>query len=376
MELRQSAEDYLETMLILKEKHGYIRSVDIAKHLSVSKPSVSFAVKRLRENGYIEMDFDGLIRLTDSGLAAAANVYERHMLLSKFLIDLGVDKDVAAQDACKIEHDISEESFNALKSLANSDRICTNVINNNILNMDTVSQAMHMLNSLGTLTVDMHEAFVRGNVSTLFYCSNEAILLQQNCGLYMLWAANKDSGLTALRYANDDMDCCVAHGKASLDAISEFKPSFTIDPPCLQYCLATRALRPLSGIANIRPLRVNEAEFVVEHYAMEDDIEHVRNLIHDGKMFGAEVDGELAAFIGFHRDGSSGMLEVMPEFRRKGIGTELETFFQNYQLEKGWMPYGHVYLTNTASLKMQSKLGLAVSADCIWWVFDESEDND
>lgn len=376
MELRQSAEDYLETMLILKEKHGYIRSVDIAKHLSVSKPSVSFAVKRLRENGYIEMDFDGLIRLTDSGLAVAANVYERHTLLSRLLIDLGVDKDVAAQDACKIEHDISEESFNALKSLANSDRICSSVVEHNILNMDTVSQAMRMLNSLGTLTVDMHEAFVRGNVSTLFYCSDEAILIQHNCGIYMLWTANKEAGLTALRYANDDMDCCVAHGKASLDAMTEFKPDFTIDPPCLQYCLATRALRPLNGIANIRPLRVNEAEFVVEHYAMEDDVEHVRNLIRDGKMFGAEVDGELAAFIGFHRDGSSGMLEVMPEFRRKGIGTEIETFFQNYQLEKGWMPYGHVYLTNTASLKMQSKLGLAVSADCIWWLFDESGDKD
>lgn len=374
MELRKSAEDYLEAMLILKEKLGYIRSVDIAKHLSVSKPSVSFAVKRLRENGYIEMDFDGLIRLTDSGLAAATNVYERHRLLSRFLVDLGVNKDVAAQDACKIEHDISDESFHALKSLANSDGIYSSIVKHSIFNMKTVSQAMHMLNSLGTLTVDMHEAFVRGNVSTLFYCSDEAILIQHNCGIYMLWAANKEAGLTALRYANDDMDCCVAHGKASLDAVSEFKPSFTIDPPCLQYCLATRAIRSLSGIANIRPLRVNEAEFVVEHYAMENDAEHVRNLIRDGKMFGAEVNGELAAFIGFHRDGSSGMLEVMPEFRRKGIGTELETFFQNYQLEKGWMPYGHVYLTNTASLKMQSKLGLAVSADCIWWVFDERED--
>lgn len=374
MELRQSAEDYLETMLILKEKLGYIRSVDIAKHLSVSKPSVSFAVKRLRENGYIEMDLDGLIRLTDSGLAAATNVYERHTLLSRLLIDLGVDKDIATQDACKIEHDISEESFNALKSLANSERMNLNVMECSTLNMATVSQAMHMLNSLGTLTVDMHEAFVRGNVSTLFYCSDEAILIQHSCGIYMLWAANKEAGLTALRRANDDMDCCVTHGKASLDAMTEFKPDFTIDPPCLQYCLATRSLRPLSGIANIRPLRVNEAELVVEHYAMENDVELVRSLIRDGKMFGAEVDDKLAAFIGFHRDGSSGMLEVLPEFRRKGIGTELETFFQNYQLEKGWMPYGHVYLTNTASLKMQSKMGLAVSADCIWWVFDERDD--
>ena len=68
---------------------------------------------------------------------------------------------------------------------------------------------------------------------------------------------------------------------------------------------------------------------------------------------------------------SSGMLEVMPEFRRKGIGTELAVFFQNYQLDRGWMPSGQVYLTNTASLKMQSKLGLSVSEDCIWWIYEE-----
>ncbi len=373
MELRQSAEDYLEAMLILKNEHGYIRSIDIAKRLSVSKPSVSFAVKRLRENGYIDMDMDGLITFTESGLAAAAWVYERHTLLSQLLTDIGVSEDVAAQDACRIEHDISDESFNAICGFIEKCKNCGLGVQTS-LKLDMVSSAMHKLHSLGTLTIDMHEAFIRGNVSELNHCSDDAILIHHCCGIYMLWASSKEAGIEALSNAHDDMTCCVTHGRAALDAMTAFKPDFTIDPACLQYCLASRELRPLVGVAQIRPLRIGEAETVIEHYALEDDIEHVRELIRDGKMFGAEVEGKLAAFIGFHRDGSSGMLEVLPEFRRMGIGTDLEVFFQNYQLEKGWMPYGHVYLTNTASLKMQTKLGLSVSSDCIWWVFDEKED--
>lgn len=115
MKIQKSSEDYLETMLMLKEQKGYIRSIDVAEHLSVTKPSVSYATKRLRENGYITMDKDGLIALTDSGMAIASKMYERHRLLSAFLINLGVDEAQAMEDACKIEHDISQESFDAIK---------------------------------------------------------------------------------------------------------------------------------------------------------------------------------------------------------------------------------------------------------------------
>ena len=114
MEIRKSSEDYLETMLMLKEQNGYVRSIDIAKHLNVTKPSVSYATKRLRENGYIEMNNDGLITLTDSGMAIAHKILDRHKMLSQFLIMLGVDKEVADEDACNIEHDISNESFEAI----------------------------------------------------------------------------------------------------------------------------------------------------------------------------------------------------------------------------------------------------------------------
>ena len=115
MKIQKSSEDYLESMLMMQEQHGYIRSVDIAAHLGVTKPSVSYATKRLRENGYITMGPDGLITLTEKGLEIAERIYERHKLLSSLLIYLGVSKEQAAEDACKIEHDLSPESFAAIR---------------------------------------------------------------------------------------------------------------------------------------------------------------------------------------------------------------------------------------------------------------------
>jgi DtxR family Mn-dependent transcriptional regulator len=114
MKIRQSAEDYLEMMLMLKEKHGYIRSVDIADELGVKKPSVSYATKRLRENGYITMDSDSLITLTDTGLQIAERMYERHKVLTELLIALGVNEDTAREDACRMEHVLSDKTFDAI----------------------------------------------------------------------------------------------------------------------------------------------------------------------------------------------------------------------------------------------------------------------
>ena len=117
MTIRESAEDYLEAMLMMREQHGYIRSVDVADRLSVTKPSVSYAVKRLRENGYLLMDPDGRITLTDKGEEIAQRIYTRHRVLSEYLIEIGVPAEIAREDACKIEHDISEETLAAIRSL-------------------------------------------------------------------------------------------------------------------------------------------------------------------------------------------------------------------------------------------------------------------
>jgi Mn-dependent DtxR family transcriptional regulator len=118
MEIHESSEDYLETILILKERTGQVRSIDIATEMNYSKPSISVAMKKLRENGYIEVDRDGFITLTDSGYEIASSIYDRHKLLTKFFISLGVDAEVAAVDACKIEHDLSEETFQKIREHA------------------------------------------------------------------------------------------------------------------------------------------------------------------------------------------------------------------------------------------------------------------
>jgi Mn-dependent DtxR family transcriptional regulator len=115
MKLQQSAENYLETIFILSNKNGSVRSIDIANELGFSKPSVSVAMKSLRENGYIDVMGDGNIILLEPGRNIAENLYIRHTVLTDALIALGVSKETATEDACKIEHILSEESFNAIK---------------------------------------------------------------------------------------------------------------------------------------------------------------------------------------------------------------------------------------------------------------------
>ena len=115
MAIKKSAEDYLETMLILKEQKGYIRSIDIAEHLGVTKPSVSYATKHLRESGHITMERDGMITLTPTGMSVAAKIYERHRVFSDLLVYLGVNPDTAMKDACEIEHDVSDETFDRIR---------------------------------------------------------------------------------------------------------------------------------------------------------------------------------------------------------------------------------------------------------------------
>lgn len=111
MNIHESAEDYLEAILKIKEQKGNVRSIDIASELGFSKPSVSIAMKRLRENGYITMDDNNMISLTDMGRRVATKIYTREKELTLFLENLGVDSEIAQKDACKMEHDISEETF-------------------------------------------------------------------------------------------------------------------------------------------------------------------------------------------------------------------------------------------------------------------------
>ena len=118
MALHESGEDYLEAILILREKRGTVRSVDVAQHLGFSKPSVSRAVSILRTDGLLEMDSDGRLELTEAGEAVARNIYERHCFLTRWLTRIGVTPETAAADACRLEHVISGETFRCLQEYA------------------------------------------------------------------------------------------------------------------------------------------------------------------------------------------------------------------------------------------------------------------
>jgi len=116
LKTRESAENYLETIYILSQGSDQVHSIDIVHELDYSKPSVSVAMKNLRENGYIEIDDDGHITLTSNGLKIATSMYERHTVMSDWLVSLGVDRKTADNDACKMEHSMSEKSFSAIKN--------------------------------------------------------------------------------------------------------------------------------------------------------------------------------------------------------------------------------------------------------------------
>ena len=115
MKIQESAEDYLEAILIIGERKEFVRAIDIVNHLGISKPSVSVYLKNLRENGYVLVNDKGHLSLTDEGMEIAQKIYERHRILSAILIALGVKEEIAFKDACKIEHDLSDETFDIIK---------------------------------------------------------------------------------------------------------------------------------------------------------------------------------------------------------------------------------------------------------------------
>ena len=120
MSLHQSGEDYLEAILVLREQNGVVHSIDVAQHMGYSKPSVSRAVSLLKGEGYLTMEKDGRLELTEAGVEVAQEIYERHSFLKQWLIHLGVSAETAEEDACKIEHNISDETFQCLKRHAES----------------------------------------------------------------------------------------------------------------------------------------------------------------------------------------------------------------------------------------------------------------
>ncbi len=123
MKIKESAENYLEAILMIKKEKGHVRSIDVANELNFSKPSVSVAMKNFREEGYIVIESDGGISLTEKGFEVASKVYERHQVIAKLLITLGVDEETAYEDSCKIEHDISQQTFEKIKEFLEKNNV-------------------------------------------------------------------------------------------------------------------------------------------------------------------------------------------------------------------------------------------------------------
>lgn len=123
MRIQESGEMYLETILLLSQKSGHVRAIDVGEEMGYSKPSVSRAMSLLKQGGYIVIDRNGGITLTDAGREIAEKIYARHTLLTHFLISLGVDEEIASEDACKMEHSISDASFEAIKDFAKKNNI-------------------------------------------------------------------------------------------------------------------------------------------------------------------------------------------------------------------------------------------------------------
>ncbi len=119
MQIKESAENYLESILVLSQKHNKVRAADICNYFGYSRPTVSAVIKQFKENGYITVNSNHHISLTEKGLKIAKNVYEKHQIIAKILISMGVKEQTAYEDACKIEHDLSDESFYALKKFFN-----------------------------------------------------------------------------------------------------------------------------------------------------------------------------------------------------------------------------------------------------------------
>lgn len=224
-----------------------------------------------------------------------------------------------------------------------------------------------ILKSRGALTVDMCEAFTRGTPE-IVYAADEAVYIKHECGVTMLWANTYEAATGALKSADLPYGC-VLHGEETIKAFREIAASYNIGEPCLQYCRMSRKHFEVPKVCDIRPARQEDAPFIIAHYKLDNDPEHIARIIANGELQCAVVDGKRAGFIGTHSDGSIGMLEVLPEYRRRGIATALEFYQMNRHIDMGYIPYGQVYASNANSHALQKKVGLDISDDIISWAF-------
>lgn len=224
--------------------------------------------------------------------------------------------------------------------------------------------------------MDISEAINRG-YGEILYAGDDGLLVKNVKGENLLLSSTNSESAKKLCLMAKEIphDCLVVRGEGAAEAVSEVL-HYGFSRPCYQCAYLKKERLNVLCEGDIRPLEYRFIPEVMEHYKMARDPEHVKERIDSGEMFGVFAKGtdELWGFIGLHDDGSGGMLEIFPEYRRRGLGMAMEAHILNLQLDKGYIPYGQIFCDNEKSLSLQRRLGLELSEETLVWTFDEQED--
>ena len=233
--------------------------------------------------------------------------------------------------------------------------------------IQATGMALSYLNRDPLLHTGMIEALRRDQAELLYVGKDGVLLNEKRSGAYMLSVSDADAG-SRLIDTVDDAALFLTHQKYCLPfLIDKFKYKNILD--FLQAVYTSKNSLPLSGQFDITVLGEEYVNEVLTHYRTMDNEEYIRGRIKSREMFGAFSSGVLVGFIGLHDEGSIGLLEVLPEYRRLGVGSLLESYMINNQLKKGWTPFCQVFENNKASISMQLKLGLSFSKEHLYWLF-------
>ena len=215
--------------------------------------------------------------------------------------------------------------------------------------------------------IDMAEGIRRGTMAAL-YAENGTVLLRAKGSFLTFFASDNEDDAREALLAHPEIFGCVAHGEIARDMLQSVL-GLSYETPCRQYAYLSKQKPELDPRFTYRVLEAGDADYVRAHY--KPGYEDIDAAIAAGRVIGAEVDGKLAGFIGMHGEGSVGMLEVDPAYRRLGVGTALEKFMFAKHIDEGRVAYGQVFVTNDGSLALQKKMGIEMGKNLIWWMFRE-----
>lgn len=222
------------------------------------------------------------------------------------------------------------------------------------------------------LRIDMIEGIRRKNAKVL-YAEPDAVLLMKMDRFCLIVSDTVEAGERALKTVPESCCLFVAHNEASRDAVFQTYPFINHAAACWQAYYPKKDPIPVPDVCEIKPFPLEQVPFLMSVYDPDGHPDRYIERVQQGDVLAAYVEGEIAGFIGFHGDGSSGMLEVLPKFRRRGIGSALEIALHNLALSRGWTPYGQIYTTNDASRKLQESLGMVISDGAIYWMYEKKE---